>query len=64
MILNYVLVALSAIAEILKAGGNALALVAQIQSTLGVLRAEKRDPTPEEWQALNAQIAAAMAALG
>lgn len=64
MILNYVLVALSAIAEILKSGGNALALVAQIQSTLGVLRAEKRDPTSAEWEALNAQIAAAMAALG
>lgn len=63
MILNYVLVALSAIAEILKAGGNAVVLIGQIQSTIGVLQAEKRDPTAAEWEALNAQIAAAMAAL-
>ncbi len=63
MILNYVLVALSAIAEILKAGGNAMVLIGQIQSTIGVLQAEKRDPSPAEWEALNAQIAAAMAAL-
>ncbi|HTO39510.1 MAG TPA: hypothetical protein VL026_00930 [Rhizomicrobium sp.] len=63
MILNYVLVALSAIAEILKAGGNAMVLVGQIQSTIGVLQAEKRDPSSAEWEALNAQIAAAMAAL-
>lgn len=63
-VLQYVAVALAALDEILKAGGNAAALLAQLRTTISALQAEKRDPTDAEWQALNVQIAAAMEALG
>jgi hypothetical protein len=63
-VLQYVAVALAALDEILKAGGNAASLLAQLRTTISALQAEKRDPTDAEWQALNVQIAAAMEALG
>lgn len=63
-VLQYVAVALAALDEILKAGGNAAALLAQLRTTISTFQAEKRDPTDAEWQALNAQIATAMEALG
>jgi hypothetical protein len=63
-VLQYVAVALAALDEILKAGGNAAALLAQLRTTISAFQAEKRDPTAAEWQALNAQIATAMKALG
>jgi hypothetical protein len=63
-VLQYVAVALAALDEILKAGGNAAALLAQLRTTISAFQAEKRDPTEVEWQALNTQIAAAMEALG
>lgn len=63
-VLQYVAVALAALDEILKAGGNAAALLAQLRTTISALQAEKRDPTDAEWQALNVQIAAAVEALG
>ncbi len=63
-VLQYVAVALAALDEILKAGGNAAALLAQLRTTISALQAEKRDPTDAEWQALDAQIATAMEALG
>jgi N-acyl-D-aspartate/D-glutamate deacylase len=63
-VLQYVAVALAALDEILKAGGNAAALLAQLRTTIGAFQAEKRDPTDAEWQALDAQIATAMEALG
>jgi hypothetical protein len=62
-VLQYVAVALAALDEILKAGGNAASLLAQLRTTISALQAEKRDPTDAEWQALNVQIAAAMEAL-
>jgi hypothetical protein len=63
-VLQYVAVALAALDEILKAGGNAAALLAQLRTTINAFQAEKRDPTDAEWQALNVQIEAAMEALG
>jgi hypothetical protein len=63
-VLQYVAVALAALDEILKAGGNAAALLAQLRATISAFQAEKRDPTDAEWQALNAQIATAVKALG
>ncbi len=63
-VLQYVAVALAALDEILKAGGNAASLLAQLRTTISALQAEKRDPTDAEWQALNVQIAAAVEALG
>jgi hypothetical protein len=63
-VLQYVAVALAALDEILKAGGNAAALLAQLRTTISAFQAEKRDPTDAEWQALNFQIATAMEALG
>ena len=63
-VLQYLAVALAALDEILKAGGNAASLLAQLRTTISALQAEKRDPTDAEWQALNVQIAAAVEALG
>jgi outer membrane murein-binding lipoprotein Lpp len=62
--LKYVAMALAVLEELLRMGGNATALVVQLRTTVRALQAEKRDPTEDEWQALNAQIAAAMEALG
>lgn len=63
-VLQYIAVALAALDEVLKAGGNAAALLAQLRTTISAFQAEKRDPTEAEWQALNTQIATAMEALG
>ncbi len=63
-ILQYVAVALAALDEILRAGGSVADLIAQLKATITALQAENRDPNAEEWKALNAQISAAMAALG
>jgi hypothetical protein len=63
-VLQYVAVALAALDELLKAGGNAAALIAQLRATIAALQAENRDPTAAEWKALNSQIADAMEALG
>ena len=61
-ILQYVAVGLAALDELLKAGGNVAALIAQLRSAIAGLQAENRDPTAAEWEALNAQIADAMKA--
>ncbi len=63
-VLRYVTVALAALDEILKAGGNAASLLARLRTTIAAFQSENRDPTEAEWDALNAQIAEAMAALG
>jgi len=63
-VLQYVAVALSALDEILKAGGNAASLLAQLRTTIAAFQSENRDPTTAEWDALDAQIAAVMQALG
>lgn len=63
-VLQYVAVALAALDEILKAGGSAANLLAQLRTTIVAFQAENRDPTPAEWDALNAQIAEAMTGLG
>ncbi|HEY4123762.1 MAG TPA: hypothetical protein VGM36_04055 [Rhizomicrobium sp.] len=64
IVLQYIAAALAALDEILKAGGNVTALVTELKSTIQALQAENRDPTEEEWAAMNTQIAAAIAALG
>lgn len=63
-LVQYIAVALAALDEILKAGGNAAALIAQLKTTIAALQAENRDPTESEWNALNSQIDAAIDALG
>jgi len=63
IILQYIAVALAALDEILKAGGNAANLIAQLQATIRALQAENRDPSEDEWKAMNAQITAALDAL-
>jgi hypothetical protein len=63
-VLQYVAVALAALNEIVKAGGDIAALIAQLQTTIGALQADNRDPTQDEWNALNAQIAAALEGMG
>lgn len=61
--LHYVAVALAALELILKTGGNAMALLAQLRTTIAAFQAENRDPTPAEWAALNTQIEEAIEAL-
>ena len=63
IILQYIAVALAALDEILKAGGNAANLIAQLQATIRALQAENGDPSEDEWKAMNAQITAALDAL-
>jgi hypothetical protein len=62
-VLQYVAAALAALDEILKAGGNAATLIAQLRATVAAFQSENRDPTEAEWNALNAQIASAVQAL-
>lgn len=62
-IVQYIVVALAALEEILKAGGSAAALITQLRATISALETENRDPNEDEWSALNTQISAAIAAL-
>ncbi len=55
-ILSYIRISLAALEEILKAGASAQNLFNEIDITLRVMRAENRDPSLAEWQALNRQI--------
>lgn len=41
---------------LIQAGANVLALIESTKAVLTTAQAEKRDPLPEEWDALNAQI--------
>ena len=63
IVLQYIAVALAAIDEIVKAGGSITALIAQLETTIRALQAENRDPTQDEWSAMNTQIQAAIDAL-
>jgi hypothetical protein len=62
-LLTFVAVALASIDEIIKAGGNVAALIAQVESTIHTLLDDHRDPSQDEWDAMNAQIIAAIDAL-
>lgn len=41
---------------LISAGANVIALINSTKTTLTTAKAENRDPTPAEWDALNAQI--------
>lgn len=56
--LQYVLAALAAIEQLAQAGASVMALVSEVKATVTAMQAESRDPTDDEWAALNAQIKA------
>lgn len=41
---------------LIQAGANVLALIESTKAVLATAQIEKRDPLPEEWDSLNAQI--------
>lgn len=49
---------LTALPSLVKAGMDITALVQDSTAKLNQMQAEKRDPTPEEWDDLNAKIKA------
>jgi hypothetical protein len=55
--------AISAIEKLAEGLPPIIAIVRQLRTTLAAMVSEGRDPTPAEWDALNAQIAEAMAGL-
>jgi len=59
----YALQLLQAIPTLLAAGRDVAAMIEQGSTALKAMQAEGRDPTPEEWDALNATIAALRAEL-
>jgi hypothetical protein len=52
----YAIELLGAIPNLIAAGRDIAALVSEGKFKLEQMQAEKRDPTPEEWDVLNAQI--------
>jgi hypothetical protein len=54
--LPYALQVLSILPSLIQAGMDVTALVQNSTAALNKMQDEKRDPTPEEWHALNAQI--------
>jgi len=50
----YMQTILQSIPAILAAGGNVALLVAQASAALHLMLSEKREPSPAEWDALNA----------
>jgi hypothetical protein len=55
-VLLYAIQILQAIPQLLAAGQSVMGSVNQGTTALQNMLAEKRDPTPEEWAALDAQI--------
>lgn len=55
--LAFALQALQVLPGLVSAGVDIAHLVNQTTTALGKMQAEKRDPTQEEWDALNEQIA-------
>lgn len=47
---------LSQLPSLISAGVNVIALVKDTEATITKAQAENRDPSPAEWDALNAQI--------
>lgn len=56
--LAYAIELLTVLPNLISAGANVMQLVTDGKAKLEAMQAEKRDPTPAEWDALNAQIAA------
>ena len=54
--LSFAIQMLEALPRLVAAGVDIKALVEQTSAKLAAMRAEKRDPTPQEWEQLNAQI--------
>lgn len=61
--LAFLLQALQAIPPLLKAGADIAQFVKDTTAKVEVMQAEGRDPTPAEWDALNAIIATGREAL-
>lgn len=55
-VLMYALQVLQSLPTLLAAGQSVTTLVHQANDALAKMQAEKRDPTPEEWDALNSTI--------
>ena len=56
--LIYAMQVLQILPSLISTGRSVLSLVEQTNSALDKMQSEKRDPTPAEWEALNATIAA------
>lgn len=56
-ILMYSIQILNALPGLIATGQNVLSVVQQHRDAMESMLAEKRDPTPAEWDALNASIA-------
>lgn len=56
--LAYAIQLISALPALVDAGVSIKNLVSDSTASLNLMQSEKRDPTPAEWDALNAQIAA------
>lgn len=56
--LPYVIQLLTALPSLVKAGMDITALVQEQTAKIQAMQAEKRDPTPQEWDELNARIKA------
>lgn len=54
----YALQLLSALPSLIQAGRDVTALLSHGQATLTAMQTEGRDPTPAEWEALDAQVKA------
>jgi hypothetical protein len=63
IILDYVIKSLNALLQVLAADTAATAQLMQLKSELETFIAENRDPTPAEWDALNARIDAKLGTL-
>jgi hypothetical protein len=61
--LAFALQALTALPQIIAAGQDAIAFINSTRAALATMKDENRDPTPAEWDALNAQIDALIARL-
>jgi hypothetical protein len=47
---------LSSLPQLIKAGMDVTSLIQDSMAKMKTMEEEKRDPTPQEWDALNAQI--------
>jgi hypothetical protein len=54
----YALQLLQTIGPLIQAGRDVMGLINQAKASLATMQAEGRDPTPAEWDALNASIKA------
>lgn len=54
--LLYAIQVLNALPQLIMTGQNVLGLIQQHRDALELMAAEKRDPTAEEWAALNGTI--------